>query len=155
MCDRALENLQSRHRQSLVPSGDFRWRGSCSTKRVVAAVAKKIPYVMVVDDTETIREAVLELLRDEGVPAIGFADGADALAHLRSGAELPGAILTDLMMPRLDGWELVEQLRADATYAGIRIVAMTANPMCAGPRATPLLRKPFHVNDLLRVLEAG
>jgi CheY-like chemotaxis protein len=120
-----------------------------------AAAAPNMPYVIVVDDTENIRDAVLEVLGEEGIRAIGFTDGAAALEHLRSGVELPIAILTDLMMPVLDGWQLVECLRGDARLSGIRVIAMTANPMCVGPHAVPLLRKPFHVSDLLGALEGG
>jgi CheY-like chemotaxis protein len=111
------------------------------------------PYVFVVDDTPAIREVVVELLREEGVRAVGFANGAEALEHLRSNVELPSAIITDLMMPVLDGWELVEALRADETLSRIHVVAMTANAFCRPPARVRVLRKPFHVADLLRAME--
>lgn len=115
--------------------------------------AEAAKYVVVVDDSDTIRETVLELLREEGISAIGFENGAAALDHLRSGAALPIAIVTDLMMPVLDGWDLVARLREDTNLAHIRVVAMTANPMCRGPKAVRVLRKPFHVIDLLGALQ--
>lgn len=124
-------------------------------KRIVAAAAsvETDRYVLVVDDTEAIREALIELLREEGIAAVGAVDGSEALVHLRSGASLPFAVLTDLMMPVLDGWELIEHLQADATLRPIRVVAMTASPLAAAPEGVPLLRKPFRdFTELLNLL---
>lgn len=121
----------------------------------MAAVAKAIDdrgYVLVVEDTEAIREAVIEVLRDEGIVAIGVCDGSDALALLRSKTQLPFAILTDLMMPVVDGWELIDRLKSDATFDDIQLIAMTASPLGAVPDGVPLLRKPFHVTQLLELL---
>lgn len=109
-------------------------------------------YVLVVDDTETIREAIIEVLREKGIAAVGVADGSLALVHLRSGADLPFAVLTDLMMPVVDGWELIDHVRADSAFRGVRLVAMTASPLAAVPGGVPLLRKPFRIAVLLEVL---
>ena len=121
----------------------------------MAAVANAIEvgrYVLVVEDTETIREAVIEVLRDEGIRAIGMRDGSDALTYLRSNVALPFAIVTDLMMPIVDGWELIERVKSDAAFEHIQVIAMTASPLGAAPRDVPLLRKPFHVTQLLELL---
>lgn len=118
----------------------------------VASVQETAGYVLVVEDTDTIREAVIECLREEGIRAIGVENGACALEHLRSGAALPFAILTDLMMPVVDGWQLIRMLRADRELQSIRLVAMTASPLGAAPEGVPLLRKPFHFADMIGAL---
>ena len=71
------------------------------------AVAKT---VAVVEDEETIREAVALALRREGYRAEAFADGADAWRALSAG--LPDLAILDIGLPRMDGLELCRRLRA-------------------------------------------
>lgn len=106
-----------------------------------------------VEDNDSIREAVLEMLRDEGITAIGVSDGAMAIVHLRGAPSLPSVILTDLMMPRLDGWALIEAVRGDALLRQIRIVMMTASPFASAPMGVRIVRKPFHITTLLEALD--
>ncbi|HZQ35776.1 MAG TPA: hypothetical protein VFD32_07575, partial [Dehalococcoidia bacterium] len=59
---------------------------------------------------------------------------------------------TDLMMPRLNGWDFARQLRRNAATASIPIVAMSAVDPTGAP-ADAYLRKPFELQDLLSILD--
>jgi CheY-like chemotaxis protein len=82
--------------------------------------------LMVVEDDETIRESLSDLLRDEGAELVTAANGREALDELRASAP-PDLILLDLMMPVMDGWEFRVAQRADASLAGIPLIAMSAD----------------------------
>jgi two-component system, chemotaxis family, chemotaxis protein CheY len=82
--------------------------------------------VLVVDDTDAIREIVVELLSDEGYRTAGAPHGKAALAYLASGPWLPRLILLDLMMPVMNGWQFAQALRAHSVYVSIPIILMSA-----------------------------
>ncbi len=108
-------------------------------------------YVLVVDDDPDIREVVADLLRTEGLAVRAVADGFAALAQLTSGCGHPCLILLDLMMPRMDGFELARRIRADAALAPIPICTMSA--MDSVPEGVAhALRKPFHADELFAVV---
>jgi CheY-like chemotaxis protein len=81
--------------------------------------------VLVVDDDRAVLDGLSELLRNEGYSVVTAEDGRGALDHLRRGLR-PCAILLDLMMPGMDGWDFrFEQLK-EADLKDIPIVVMTA-----------------------------
>lgn len=81
--------------------------------------------VLLVEDAPFLRYAFGRLLRLHGFDVREANDGQDALEHL---AEFhPDLVLTDLMMPVMDGVELIRRLRADPTTAGLPVVAITAD----------------------------
>lgn len=112
----------------------------------------ELAYVLVVEDDEAIRSVVGEILAEEGIPFVVTTDGEQALAHLRQTALLPAVVLTDLMMPHLDGVELIGLIRRDPRLEAIRIVMMTAAPLWTVPRDVQLLRKPFAIEELVRAI---
>jgi len=108
--------------------------------------------VLVVEDDRDIRDGVLEILRDEGYLVRGFANGAEALAHLRTGGRV-SLILLDVMMPVMDGWELHHELQSDPVLAAIPVVLLTADDnaraRAATMKITGSLSKPVRLDDLL------
>lgn len=115
------------------------------------------PTILVVEDNAGIRDAVVSSLEAEGYVVQAAVDGLDALERLRSSPKLPDLILLDMLMPRMNGWELVEALRSDASapVATIPIVAVTAtsekvHKSPAGLEA--VLRKPFELTALYSVV---
>jgi PAS domain S-box-containing protein len=80
--------------------------------------------ILVVEDDAASREVVVELLAQNGLPAVAVADGQAALEWLEG--ELPSVVLLDLMMPRLDGYEVLTRMRADPRLAELPVVVMTA-----------------------------
>ncbi len=110
-----------------------------------------IGYVLVVDDDPDIREVVADLLRIEGLPVRAAADGFAALEQLTSGSGRPSVVLLDLMMPRMDGWELARRMRADAALAPIPICTMSA--VDGVPEGVVhALKKPFDPDELIAIV---
>ena len=83
--------------------------------------------VLVADDKATSRELVRTVLEACGYEVFEAADGQEALEQAR--AVLPDAIILDLHMPRLDGFEAIRAIRADANLAHIPVMALTASAM--------------------------
>lgn len=83
------------------------------------------PLVLVVDDSLTVRRVTQRLLEREGYRVQLAKDGMDAMEKL-SGDELPSVVLSDIEMPRMDGFDLVRNMRADARLAGLPVIMITS-----------------------------
>jgi DNA-binding response OmpR family regulator len=103
--------------------------------------------VLVVDDETDIREAVAELLADEGYQVLDAADGEEALRKAR--AFHPDVVLLDLMMPGMNGWEFCAQRKGDPDLASIPVIVLSALGRVQGIDAAGYLQKPFELDDLL------
>lgn len=111
--------------------------------------------VLVVEDDADTRTTLCRLLELEGRRAIGAANGLEALERLdRERQSLPCLVLLDLIMPRMDGWELFDRLKADPDLARLPVVVVTA--VRSGSRAVPaadaVLAKPIDVDALLEIV---
>lgn len=118
------------------------------------AVDANDPLVMVVDDDDEIREALVDVLSDRGYRIVAAADGQQALDRLRTGPH-PNAIFFDLWMPVMDGWQLLEALLQDPALSRIPRVVLTA---ARGQRARDLnvaevLTKPVRLEHVLGLVE--
>lgn len=103
--------------------------------------------VLVVDDERDIREAVSEVLADEGYEVLDAGDGAEALTKSR--AHHPDVILLDLMMPRMNGWEFRAAQMGDPELSGIPVIVLSALGRVAGLEAVEFIQKPFELDRLL------
>jgi len=108
--------------------------------------------ILVVDDDTILRRSIASILEDEGYEVDHAGNGAVALAKIRQVP--PDAILLDVMMPGMNGRELLEELRSDADNADIPVVMMTALQGISTDRAIELgaddmVEKPFDVEVLL------
>jgi CheY-like chemotaxis protein len=108
--------------------------------------------VLIVEDDEAVREAMRDALEHEGYCAICAADGEEALELLAKGPK-PRLILLDLMMPVMNGWELLKVLRDSATLARIPVVILSAAANLSTPVGVPALKKPISVQSLLRLVD--
>lgn len=111
--------------------------------------------VLVVEDEEDIREAVVLILESEGYTVSGAEHGAAALAQLRAGLK-PCVILLDLAMPVMDGWTFCEETDKDPALAALPIVvvsAVTHDSRDGCVRAVERLAKPVDVAKLLVAVE--
>ncbi len=110
------------------------------------------PDVLVVDDDEGICEAVCEILKESGFTAVAQIDGGRALEYLNS-HPAPRAILLDLMMPVVSGWDFVQRLRASPTLKDLPIVVMTAAGPHWGYPTEHVLRKPLGYSQLIAAVQ--
>jgi CheY-like chemotaxis protein len=112
--------------------------------------------ILLVEDDRDIRESLIDALEDSGYEVIPALDGLDALDRLRSGDALPGLILLDLMMPRMNGGELREEMEKDPRLSAIPVVVVTADPQARAKsealHATGYLKKPVKFADLFSML---
>jgi CheY-like chemotaxis protein len=107
--------------------------------------------VLIVDDDDGIRETVQLALQMENHSTALAAHGGEALDWLGRHRP-PCLILLDLMMPFIDGWQVIEQLRRDERLADVPVVVITAFSRELGSAAElPVLRKPIELRDLLNV----
>jgi chemosensory pili system protein ChpA (sensor histidine kinase/response regulator) len=82
--------------------------------------------VMVVDDSITVRRVVSNLIRSAGWTPVAARDGLEALEIIQRSPDLPDAVLVDIEMPRMDGYELMSTLRAHPSFAGIPLLVLTS-----------------------------
>lgn len=113
------------------------------------ARAAEPPLLLVVDDEPQIRAFLSLMLGDAGYRVCAAEDGVAALALLRT--LRPAVVITDLMMPRMDGWELCRRLRAAPETAATPLVVISALRPGDAP-GDAFFPKPFDVETLLAVL---
>lgn len=114
-----------------------------------ARAASEDAPLLVVEDDRDLREVLAESLRLEGYEVVEATDGADALERLRGGVH-PTLVILDLVMPRMDGRQLLAAMRMDADLAGIPVVLATGTPpQDLRQEVLQILLKPIGVDDLL------
>ena len=124
--------------------------------RRAAAAGPVRKLVMVVDDSLTVRKFTTRLLTREGFAVITARDGVDALKLLTD--HTPDAILLDIEMPRMDGFEFAKTMKGDAKSAHIPIIMITSRTADKHRnRARELgvdafLGKPYQEDELLSTL---
>ena len=111
------------------------------------------PLVMVVDDSITIRKVTSRVLENHSIEVMTALDGLDAIEKLRE--RVPDLMLLDIEMPRMDGYELAQYIRADARLRHVPIVMITSRSGQKHRRkardagANAYLTKPYHEEDLI------
>jgi chemosensory pili system protein ChpA (sensor histidine kinase/response regulator) len=121
--------------------------------QTAASTTRQAPLVLVVDDSLTVRRVTQRLLTREGYRVTTAKDGLDALEKLAE--ETPMVLLSDIEMPRMDGFDLARNVRADARWAGLPIIMITSriaqkhreHAMQLG--VNHYLGKPYSEDDLL------
>jgi DNA-binding response OmpR family regulator len=114
--------------------------------------------VLVVDDTDIIRELICVNLELEGFEVHTAFDGQDALDKVHDVD--PDVVTLDVVMPRLDGFQAAERLRADARTATLPIVMVSAAAQEADLRrgreigVNAYLTKPFDPDELVQIIRA-
>lgn len=104
--------------------------------------------LLVVDDEMAILEALTDILAVEGYEVATAANGAEGLE--RTVSERPDLILLDMMMPVMDGQEMLRRLKEDPELRKIPVVVMSAGRVTkAELQGSRFLAKPFELDDLL------
>ncbi|HET8746245.1 MAG TPA: Hpt domain-containing protein [Ramlibacter sp.] len=99
-------------------------RAGQPARPAAVAAAPAVPLVLVVDDSITVRRVTQRLLVREGYRVALAADGLQALERLAE--ELPAVVLSDIEMPRMDGFDLARNIRGDERLKQLPIVMITS-----------------------------
>lgn len=112
--------------------------------------------VLIVDDDPPIRNLLRQIFRRIGFDAREARDGVEAIAHVEEG--IPKLIMLDLMMPRMNGWQVLEALRQKGLLEHVPVVVLTAvgstrteGLSAYGVRA--ILSKPFEIHELIATVK--
>ncbi|HEY9239215.1 MAG TPA: response regulator, partial [Burkholderiaceae bacterium] len=130
-------------------------QGAVPVAPAVAAIAEA-PLVMVVDDSLTVRRVTQRLLLREGYRVVLAKDGLDALERLSEA--VPQIVLSDIEMPRMDGFDLVRNMRADARLRDLPVIMITSRiaqkhrDYAAELGVDHYLGKPYSEEDLLALI---
>ena len=117
-------------------------------------MAKKRPPLLVVEDIPNVRELLEVTLRFQGYEVISATNGQDALEILKT--ERPALIITDILMPKLDGFAFVQKLRSDPQMLDIPVIFLSATYVTPEDRdfamslgASRFLEKPIDTEEFL------
>jgi two-component system cell cycle sensor histidine kinase/response regulator CckA len=108
-----------------------------------------LPTILVVDDEEGVRELVCRVLRFAGYPVLRAAGGEEALALAERHPGVIGLVLSDILMPDMEGQELADLIRA--RWPDVRVLLMTGGDAAA----SGALAKPFTVPVLLNAVRSA
>jgi CheY-like chemotaxis protein len=81
------------------------------------------PYILVVDDDPDILEAVSAVLESQDYRLATARDGIEALKSIKE--EVPDLVILDMLMPRMDGFAVIKELRSDPKFAGLPVIVLT------------------------------
>ncbi len=115
--------------------------------------AARIPTVYFIDDSATMREVIKIAFRKENIHVITCTDASSALAQF--GEAAPDAVITDVIMPDKDGYEVCEFIKQHEQLAKIPVILMsgvvnrTVAERATAVKADDLIRKPFQPQDLI------
>jgi len=117
--------------------------------------------ILVVDDSAVQRQHAVALCHALGIAAVHeAADGLEALAAIEALDVMPGLLIVDLEMPRMDGIELIEELHRRGVHVPIALVSSREHPLiesvqALGHSVVAGLRKPLTHENLVNALSAG
>ena len=84
---------------------------------------EKKPYILIVDDDPDILDGIMLILEDEPYRLATARDGKQCVAMVKQ--EVPDLLILDLLMPRMDGWGVIRELRSEPRYAGVPIMILS------------------------------
>lgn len=118
-------------------------------------------HILVVEDDDSLRSGIVDLLEFANYRVTAASDGAEALERLEQMPEPPSLIVSDIRMPRLDGYELLEAVRARPEWVSIPFIFLSAKGDKQDVRqgklrgADDYVSKPFDFEDLLVAIESS
>ena len=121
--------------------------------------AERGKHVLVVDDSPSVRRVVGNMLKQHGWEVQMARDGVEALEMITR--ETPAAVLLDVEMPRMDGYELIATVRAQEQYRTLPLVMLTSRAAAKHQQramqlgATAYLVKPYQDEELLNILNSN
>ncbi len=110
--------------------------------------------VMVVDDEDVLLEMLATLIEDLGHQPVTATNGQEALAILSAPGEAPALVLSDVMMPRMNGVDLAREIKTDPRLQSIPVLLMSAAIRPAtGNMADHFIHKPFDMGAVADLIE--
>ena len=122
--DQVREQVREQVRLQLAPAPQATGGDGVALAQPQAAGAGEVALVLVVDDSITVRRVTQRLLQREGYRVEVASDGVQALERLKG--RRPAVVLSDIEMPRMDGFDLARQIRADARLHDLPIIMITS-----------------------------
>lgn len=129
-----------------------------ASNKSITAYRKTMKKILVIEDEQVLQKNIIKILRLEGFEVLGANDGESGVACARQ--ESPDLIVCDVMMPGLDGYQVLQLLQQDVETALIPFIFLTAKTERSDMRqgfemgADDYLVKPFDADELLRAIEA-
>lgn len=126
---------------------------------VTSKVSAAQPLVLIVDDSASIRRQTQKIVSAAGLKTITANSGAEALELLLNGTVEPDLILSDVEMPHVDGWEMLEYIKTDENFGHIPVVMVTSldseedQMRAAELGASGYVIKPFGEKDMAYALD--
>jgi CheY-like chemotaxis protein len=123
---------------------------------------EKRPYILIVDDDPDILEGILIILESQPYRLATARDGKQCMAMIAQ--EIPDVLILDLLMPRMDGWGVIREMRSEPRYAKVPIMILTTVVEDASRRRYELetggamnvqdyVQKPAKPADLIQRIE--
>jgi DNA-binding response OmpR family regulator len=113
-------------------------------------------YILIVEDDFDIREALTQILEEEGYAVRGAANGREAL-DVATADSPPSLIVLDLMMPVMNGWQFRAEQLKNARLAAVPVLVISADPHLQSKAASlgvaGLLKKPISLDELLAAVK--
>ncbi len=109
--------------------------------------------VLIAEDEPNIVESLSFLLKREGLDVTAVLDGEETLRALQ--ADVPDVVILDVMLPSLDGFSILKQIRADPRLKALRVIVLTAKGQAQDRRtaeeigADAFITKPFSNRDVV------
>ena len=107
--------------------------------------------VLLVEDDDELRESMRDLLEEGGYVVVTARDGQEALDAVAR-VEHVCVVVLDLLMPRMDGWEFFEKMRARPELTSVPVVVQSSAPSRAPAGVALVLKKPVEPERLLSVV---
>jgi CheY-like chemotaxis protein len=126
---------------------------SMSEEPIAAPAPERTPTVYFIDDSATMREVVKIAFRKENIHVVTCPDAASALAQFAQTA--PDAVITDVIMPDKDGYQVCEFIKQQEQFASIPVILMSGivnrsvAERATAVKADELIRKPFQPQELI------
>lgn len=112
------------------------------------------PLILLVDDSMVVRKYVGDLLKKNNYDIILKNDGWEAITYLNSNSQKPDLIISDIEMPNMNGFQLIDSIRKEKKYKNVPILVISAHAeshliLMENENIQGFIKKPFEDNDLL------
>jgi CheY-like chemotaxis protein len=112
--------------------------------------------ILIIDDEKMIRLTTSILLKKEGIEVAEAVNGNEGLQKIEH--EKPNLILLDIMMPIMDGWEVLDNIQKNENYNSIPVIIFTAGDFIEAEKKAKekkvhgIIRKPFRLEKMLEII---